>query len=116
MNTDPILIFVTCPSPAEATRIADALLERRLVACASIGAPVTSRYWWEGKLDQAQEVPLTLKTIRERFAAVEAAVRELHSYTTPEIIAIAAAAVNADYAGWLRESVHNPVPRPGAGG
>ncbi|HWG37364.1 MAG TPA: divalent-cation tolerance protein CutA [Terriglobales bacterium] len=112
MNTDPIFVHVHCSTREEATRVADALLERRLVACASIGAPVASRYWWESKLDEAQEVPLTLKTIRANFAAVESVVRSLHSYTTPEIVAFAAAEISSDYADWLVEAVHDPIPRP----
>ncbi|MGH9394139.1 MAG: divalent-cation tolerance protein CutA [Terriglobales bacterium] len=107
-----IFILVACSTQAEAEAIGQALLEQKLVACASIGPPIQSSYWWQGKLEQAREVPLTLKTLPEHFAAVEAEVRRLHSYETPEIVAVAACACSSAYAAWLGEAVEHPVARP----
>jgi periplasmic divalent cation tolerance protein len=99
------VIFVTASSRPEARRIARALLEQRLVACASIVPGVESHYWWEGKVENAREWLLVMKTRRSRFRAVERAVKALHSYQVPEIIALPLAAGQADYLRWLGASV-----------
>ncbi|KTR04493.1 cation tolerance protein CutA [Aureimonas ureilytica] len=81
-----ISIDVTCPDEATAREIADALLGRRLVACSQIGAPIESRYWWNGTIERAAEVPLVLKTRADLFESVAAAIRDLHPYETPAIL------------------------------
>ena len=100
-----ILVQVACAGREEAEMVARGLLEARLVACASIGAPVRSWYWWQGKLEEAEEVPLVLKTRRERFAEVEAMVRRLHSYEVPEIVATEVVAGSAGYLAWVEGEV-----------
>ncbi len=99
------VVFVTAGSRPEARRIARALLERRLVACASIVPGVESHYWWEGKIDHAREWLLVMKTRRNRFRAVEHVVKQLHSYQVPEIIALPLAAGQADYLRWIDASL-----------
>lgn len=99
------VIFVTAGSRPEARRIARTLLERRLVACANIVPGVESHYWWKGKIDHAREWLLVMKTRRSRFRAVERAVKALHSYQVPEIIALPLAAGQADYLRWIADSV-----------
>jgi periplasmic divalent cation tolerance protein len=99
------IIFVTAGSRPEARRIARALLERRLVACANIVSGVESHYWWKGQIDHAREWLLVMKTRRSRFRAVERAVKALHSYKVPEIIALPLAAGRADYLRWIDASV-----------
>jgi len=74
-----------------------------LVACASIGGEVESRYRWKGKLETAAEVPLTLKALRANWEAIEAEIRRLHSYEVPEILMIAVEAGSAAYLAWLGE-------------
>lgn len=81
-----ISIDVTCPDEATAREIADALIGRRLAACCRIGAPVESRYWWNGAIERAAEVPLVVKTQADFFDAVAEAVRALHPYETPAIL------------------------------
>lgn len=114
VNSEPalMLVLVSCADAEEAARIAAALLEARLAACASIGSPVQSRYWWQGQLETATEAPLTVKTTGAQLEAVEAAIRRLHSYAVPEIIAVRAESVSADYAAWLQEAMR--PARPGA--
>jgi len=99
------VVFVTAGSRPEARRIARALLEQRLVACANIVPGVESHYWWEGKMDHAREWLLVMKTRRSKFRAVERAVKQLHSYQVPEIIALPLAAGQADYLRWIDASV-----------
>ena len=104
--TDKIVVLVTCGSRKEARRIARALVERRLAACVNeIGAPVTSVYRWKGKVETAKEFLLAIKTTKKRFPALREAVRELHSYEVPEIIALPIAEGSRAYLDWIAESV-----------
>lgn len=94
-------ITVNCPSEDIADAIADALIEARLIACANRQAPVQSRYFWNGRVEAAQEVPLLLHTRRELFDAVVGMVRRHHPDETPSILAVKIEAANQDYADWL---------------
>lgn len=86
--TDVLLVFTTLPDADTAARIARTLVEGRHAACVSIGAPVRSVYVWRGALEDACEVPLAIKTSADAYDALEAALRALHPYETPEIIAL----------------------------
>ncbi len=113
--TDKILVLVTCGSRKEARKIARALVERRLAACVSeIGVPVASTYRWKYKVESAKEFLLVVKTSQRRFAAVRDAVRQLHSYDVPEIIALPIAVGSRAYLDWISESVKpsKSVARP----
>ena len=104
--TNKIVVLVTCGSIDEAQRIGRTLVDRKLVACANIlRAPVQSIYWWKNKIELAEEVLLLLKSSRSRFAAVESAIRKLHSYDLPEIIALPIAAGSRGYLDWISRSV-----------
>ncbi len=96
-----IQIATTTSSPEEAEQIALALVERRLVACAQVSGPVTSVYRWQGNLEQGNEWHCTLKTRESLFEQVTAAIRALHSYKCPEIVATRIEMVSADYEAWL---------------
>ncbi len=105
--TDKIVVLVTCGSSKEARKIARALVERRLAACVNIlPGKVTSVYRWKGKAESAKDILLVIKTTRGRFATLQRAVRELHSYDVPEIIALAIADGSRDYLEWIADSVH----------
>ncbi|MGA7913853.1 MAG: divalent-cation tolerance protein CutA [Candidatus Acidiferrales bacterium] len=107
--TDKIVVLVTCGSRKEARKIARGLVERRLAACVNeIGAPVRSIYRWKGKVESAQEFLLVIKTTKRRFAALRDAVRELHSYGVPEIIALPIVDGSRAYLDWIAESVGTP--------
>lgn len=104
--TDKILVMVTCRSQAQANKIARAVVKARLAACANVlGAPVQSIYRWKGKVETAKEVLLLMKSTRKRFSALERAIRRLHSYDTPEIIAVPIAEGSPAYLKWIEESV-----------
>jgi len=75
------------------------------VACANIVPGLESHYWWEGKIDHAREWLLVMKTRRNRFRAVERAVKQLHGYQVPEIIALPLVAGQADYLRWIDSSL-----------
>lgn len=104
--TNKIVVLVTCGSVKEAQQIGRALVDRKLVACANIlRIPVQSIYRWKDKVEQAKEVLLILKSSRSRFAAMESAVRKLHSYDVPEIIALPISAGSRGYLAWISSSV-----------
>ncbi|MEB3173085.1 MAG: divalent-cation tolerance protein CutA [Cyanobacteriota bacterium] len=94
----------------KAEALARALLQRRLVACVSL-QPQQALYHWQGRLESAAEVQLLIKTDTHRRAALEAAVRELHSYDTPEWLVWSAVASQA-YGRWLAGEL---APSPDAG-
>jgi len=83
-----LLVVTNTPDRAVAQTIAHALIERQLAACVNVLAECTSVYRWKGAVESAAEVPLLIKTRTEQYAAVEAAIRSLHPYELPEIIAL----------------------------
>jgi periplasmic divalent cation tolerance protein len=104
--TDKIVVLVTCASAREARSIARKLVERRLAACGNVfESPVRSIYRWKGRVESAREFLLILKTSRKCFAALETAIRKLHSYDVPEIIALPVTVGSPPYLRWLSESV-----------
>lgn len=104
--TGKIVVLVTCGSSAEARKIARALVEGRLAACVNIlRVPVESVYRWEGKVEEAKEALLVIKTSRRRLPALERTIKRLHSYDLPEIIALPIAAGSSDYLAWISDSV-----------
>jgi periplasmic divalent cation tolerance protein len=104
--TDKIVVLVTCGSLKEGRRVARALVEARLAACVNVlRTPVESIYRWKGRVDTAKEFLLIVKTSRARFAALETAVKRLHSYDVPEVIALPIEKGSRDYLSWLAESV-----------
>jgi periplasmic divalent cation tolerance protein len=103
---ESIVMLVTCGSAKEARRLAGALVRQRLAACVNVMAsPVKSVYRWKGKVETATEVLMLIKTTQRKFAALEKEIRQLHSYETPEIIALPIAAGSKAYLEWLRNSV-----------
>ena len=101
--TDALLVLTTVGDRAAGTALAQALLERRLAACVNVGAPVESLYHWRGRIETGTEVPLTIKTQAALYSKVEAAIRELHAYELPEIIAVPITHGYAPYIGWVAD-------------
>ena len=105
--TDPLesvlMAMTNLPDEASATRVARAVLEARVAACVNRMAPCQSEYWWQGKLEQAQEWPLLIKTTRSQYAALEAVVRAEHPYDVPELVAWPLAAGLPAYVTWVRD-------------
>ncbi len=97
-------IVTTCGGEEEASRIAEELLNRKLVACANWWA-VSSAYWWEGDCEHAEEFMLFMKTTEERLSAVESTIRSIHSYQNPEVIFLGIAGGSEAYLDWIRGSV-----------
>jgi len=103
--TEFIVVYVTAGSAEEADRLAQSLVGERLAACVNRVKSIQSVYRWQGEVEQSDEELLIIKTHKELFPALEARVRELHSYSVPEIIALPVIAGSADYLGWLRAQV-----------
>jgi periplasmic divalent cation tolerance protein len=98
--SDLIEVVTTIARKDEAEQLAGELIERRLAACVQIVGPITSVYRWQGSVEHSQEWMCRIKTPRELYDRLAAAIRELHSYETPEIIALAVVAADADYSAW----------------
>ena len=98
-----IAILTNLPDSDSAFNLARELVHLRLVACANVLAPATSFYRWEGKQEQAAEYPVLLKTTEARYPEVEAAIRRLHPYSVPEIIAWPIARGSPEYLAWVEQ-------------
>ena len=98
-------VLTATGSRAEAATVAGALLERRLAACVQVVGPVESRYWWHGNLEAAEEWLCLAKTTEDRLDDVVVAIREAHSYDTPEVTATAIVHGDASYLRWIAEEV-----------
>lgn len=96
-----LLIFTNLPDEASAQLLATALVTERLAACVNVLAPCRSTYRWQDKIENAQEIPLLIKSTTERYAALEAAIRVRHPYELPEIIAVPIARGLPEYLGWV---------------
>ena len=102
-----LIVFVTTSSNEEANRIAEALVGQRLAACVNIISAIQSIYRWEDKITRDQESLMIIKTTDERYAALERRVKEMHSYSTPEVVALRIERGSEQYLNWLRESTEN---------
>lgn len=102
-----LLVLTQLPDRASAQALARALVEERLAACVSIGAPVDSLYHWRGQIETAQEFPVLIKTRTERYAAVEAAIVAHHPYELPEILAVPVHHGLERYLDWVRAETHD---------
>jgi len=101
--TDALFVLTTVADRDAGTALAQVLLERRLAACVTVGAPVESLYHWRGRIETGTEVPLTIKTRAALYSKVEAAIRELHTYEIPEIVAVPVTHGYVPYIGWLAD-------------
>lgn len=105
-----IVVFVTTSSEEEASKIARELVEQRLVACANILGRVRSVFSWEGKVADEQEALMVLKTQDHRFDKLSHKIKELHSYSVPEIIAIPISKGLPEYLQWVRNLTDSDPP------
>jgi periplasmic divalent cation tolerance protein len=103
--SEPIVVLMTAANREEASRIAEMLVGIRLAACVQILPEIQSVYRWQGKVVRENEVLLLAKTISNRFDELDREVRAIHSYETPEIVALPVTAVSEPYLDWLRMNV-----------
>jgi len=100
-NQRAVFVYTTYPSIVEAERAGRALMERRLCACVNILPGMVSLYWWQGTIERGDEVVMIIKTRAALAETVRAAVKEMHSYTTPAILVLPIETVDPDYHAWL---------------
>lgn len=101
MTADVYLVITNLPDRDSATKLAHVLVERRLAACVNILSPCRSVYRWQGKIEDAEEFPMLIKTTKDRYKDLEAAIRAGHPYSLPEIIAIPLADGLSTYLEWV---------------
>jgi len=100
----PIVILITTKNVREANRIATKLVEKKLIACANIVKDIHSIFRWKKKVEKEREVLLILKSKQACFAKIVKAVKKLHSYDVPEIIALPIVGGSKDYLKWLQSN------------
>jgi periplasmic divalent cation tolerance protein len=96
-----VLVYTTWPSIVEAERAGRSIVEQRLAACVNIVPGMISHYWWEGKIERAEEAVMIVKTRASLAEAVRRAVKEAHNYKTPSIMVLPVESVDADYYAWI---------------
>ena len=96
-----VMLYVTTRDRDEARKIAETLVEERLIACGNILDGMESVYWWNGKIDRSNEAVLLAKTDRRNVDLVTARIIELHSYETPCVVALPIAGGNPEYLAWI---------------
>lgn len=101
-----VLVYCTTQSPAQARAIAEAVVEQKLAACANILHGMESIYVWEGALQHSNECVLLLKSTEDKVEALCAAVRALHSYTTPCIVTLPITGGDSDFLRWIHAETH----------
>jgi len=104
-----LLVLTNLPDRAAALTLANALVEEKAAACVNLMAACTSVYRWQGVIENAEEIPLLIKTTATRYAALEAAIRRLHPYELPEIIAVPLVQGLPGYLQWVAAEVSGEI-------
>lgn len=107
LTAEYVQVLTTVASREEAERLAAILVERRLAACVQVAGPIASRYRWQGKVETAEEWQCLAKTEAARYPAAEQAIREIHSYEEPEIVALPILAGSSGYLRWVSSEVRD---------
>jgi periplasmic divalent cation tolerance protein len=105
LKADFLLVVTTCADAEQGRDLAAALVRDRLAACVNAVPRVSSTYRWDGKIEQAEECLLLIKTTRERFGALEQAIKARSRYELPEVIAVDVERGSAEYLAWVEASV-----------
>lgn len=103
--TDALVVFCTCSSREEALKLAKAMVGEGAAACVNIVPAIESVYRWQGQIETAQEVLLLIKTTRQQFVALRDLLVKLHSYDTPEVIAVPIVEGLNKYLAWLGATI-----------
>jgi|SRR3989344_988981 len=100
-----IQVLTTTATKEDAEKIADHLLEKRFAACVQIIGPINSKYWWKGRRETSKEFLCLIKTKKELYPKVEKAIKKMHPYENPEIIAIHIERGSKDYFDWIQKEL-----------
>jgi len=101
-DSDFVFVYSTFPDRASAERLARVLVEQKLAACVNVHGPTTSVYWWEGKVENAEEFTAFIKTRRSLASTVVAKAKPLHPYSVPCFLVLPIEAGNPEYLAWAR--------------
>ena len=104
-----MLVLTTIAAEADGAALGRALVDERLAACVNVLPAMTSVYRWKGQVEQDREQQVVIKTTRDRLAALQARVLELHSYELPEFLVVAAGGGAEAYLTWIEENTKNPL-------
>jgi periplasmic divalent cation tolerance protein len=99
-----IIVISTTETKDEAKKIAQILIEKKIVACIQISGPILSLYWWEGKIEESEEWRIMAKTTNKLYDKVERCIRQNHSYSVPQIISVSISDGFAEYLKWIDDS------------
>ena len=105
MMEEYVQVVTTTEKKEDAEKIAKAIAEKRLAGCIQIIGPITSTYWWKGNVETAEEWLLFIKSKKNLYEELEKAIKEIHPYETPEIIAMPIVAGSKDYLEWLENEL-----------
>jgi periplasmic divalent cation tolerance protein len=101
-------VTVTAPTASEAESLGEMALTRRLAACVQVSGPISSAYWWDGKVTTAEEWVCTLKTTTALVEDLTRALKEAHSYDVPEVVAVPIESGDPDYLAWIEAETSGP--------
>jgi periplasmic divalent cation tolerance protein len=110
--SDLYQVILTAGSPEEASHLGTMAVRDRLAACAQVSGPISSTYWWEGRMETAREWVCTLKTTAPMVERLVEELERAHSYDVPEIVAVALHGGNARYLDWVRAETRGPDGSP----
>ncbi|HQU83745.1 MAG TPA: divalent-cation tolerance protein CutA [Pyrinomonadaceae bacterium] len=97
-----LIVFTTAPNNEEAETIAEKIVEAKLAACVQVLPPMKSFYFWENAVQKDSEQLLLIKTLEEKYDALESFIKTHHCYETPEIVAVTSDKVSGDYLDWMK--------------
>ena len=106
-----LVVLVTVPTLQEARQLARLIVQQRLAACVNIVPGIASLFWWKGRMEQARETLLIIKTTTAAFETLRRFICAHHSYEVPEVIAMPIRAGHRPYLNWVQKSVHLPRRR-----
>jgi periplasmic divalent cation tolerance protein len=106
-----IQVFTTVGTQAAARQLAQTLVEKKVAGCVQVLGPIASTYWWQGEIESAEEWLCILKSRRDRYTELEAAIRAVHPYQVPEILAMPVVEGHQPYMEWLEDALTwSPAP------
>ena len=103
--TEYIQLFTTTEKENDAKMIAAEVVKKRLAACAQVAGPITSTYWWEGKIEEAEEWFCIMKSRKDLYDGLEKAIQDIHPYDVPEIVAVPIVSGSQSYLRWLDKAL-----------
>lgn len=103
--TNSLVVLVTVPSKKDAEDISKTILNKKLCACVNIVEGVSSLFYWKGKIDDAEEFLLVIKTNKDKYKDLEDSIKKNHPYSVPEIIALPIVFGSNDYLDWMNDTV-----------